>query len=178
MRKNIIVGMTVALVLVIGSVNGSWAEPEDGHMMMEGHHHMGMGGEPMGIFNKLDLTKQQMDQADKILEEHRNDVKALHQKIGEARKALREAIIADTFNEQKIRAASKILASNMEEMAVLRGKIVSEIRTILTPEQIEQLKKMRAEHQEKKEKMKFMEKFRGMMLNESSGDQFPNLIPG
>jgi Spy/CpxP family protein refolding chaperone len=159
MKKFIVMGMMMALVLSLIFVNGSWAAPEHGHMMMEGRH-MGMGCGPMWLLNKLDLTKQQMDQEDKILDQHKNDFKALHKKIDEAKKSLHEAVTEDKFDEQKIRAASKALATNMEEMAVVRGKMASEMRAILTPEQLEQLKQMRIEHQEK---MKFKEKFMEMM---------------
>lgn len=166
MKKVMMAGVIMALVVALIGVSRSWAEPGGGHMMMEGRH-MGMGCEPMGLLNKLELTKPQMDQAGKILDQHKNDFKALHKKIDETRKSLHEAVTADKFDEQKIRAASKTLAANMEEMAVLRGKMTAEIRAILTPEQVEQLKQMRIEHQEK---MKFRNKCREMMLNEGAGD--------
>jgi len=160
MRKSIVAGM--ALMMVLMCVPLAWAEPECGHMMMRGRH-MDMNGGPMWAFNKLDLTKQQMDKMDKIFDQHKNDFKTLHKKIKEDRKALREAVTADTYNEQNIRTASKALASNMEEMAVLRGKTASEIRTILTPKQVEQLNQMRNRHQEQ---MKFQRKFKDMMMDD------------
>jgi len=53
------------------------------------------------------------------------------------------------FDEQKIREASRSLAAGKEEMDVLRGRIFSEIRTVLTPEQAAQLKEMTKMHQER-----------------------------
>lgn len=157
MRRKMIV--TMVLVLIMGLTGSAWAKSGNhGKSMNDRFCQMGAG--PMCGLNRLDLTAQQWDKAAAILDKHKEEIRTLHQKMWEARKALHEAVLADTFNEQQIRAASKTLAANMEEAAVLRGKVFSEIRAILTPKQIEQMKKMRALHQAK---MKTMREYNELM---------------
>jgi Spy/CpxP family protein refolding chaperone len=162
MKKIVMSSIAVALILMMAGANPAWAKQPNCPKMMKGHC-MEMGYGPMGWIDKLDLTKPQMDQVDKILDQHKDEFEALHRKIDESRESLHAAVTADAFDEQKIRAASKTLAADMEEMAVLRGKTASQIRGVLTPEQIEKVNQLRAEH---KEKMQLGKKCREMMMHD------------
>ena len=66
-----------------------------------------------------------------------------------AHEALRDAIMADPMIETDVRQASQDLASVVEEMNVLRAQVTSEIRPLLTSEQIEQVKSKRSERKAK-----------------------------
>lgn len=136
--------MSILLILVLALSNLSWAGHGD-----RGGHHKGKGGGPMKFLEKLDLTDDQQSKVDAIMQAHQAEKNQLREDIKTAKKALREAMHADTFDEAAIRSASKTVSTNMEEMAVFRGKIFTEIRSILTPEQIEKMSEMRMHHQKK-----------------------------
>ncbi len=56
-----------------------------------------------------------------------------------------EAVTADEFNEGTVREAARQAAERGEQLAILRGKIFGEIRKLLTPEQHEALRKIKAD---------------------------------
>ncbi len=149
MKNRLMACVVVALIMGFGVP--AWA----GHgyqgecPMMDGPHH-GKGFGPMGMLKGLNLTSEQQTQVDGIMDQHKDQIQAMDEKINASRKALHEAIHNDVFDEQKIREASKSLAANKEEMDVLRARMLSEIRTVLTPEQAAQLKEMKNRHQEQR----------------------------
>ena len=159
MKKRLIMQTVLVIALIMGIGTLSFAQKENCPMMKDGKcqmskdgHHMGkgmgMGGGMM--FQQLNLSDQQQEQVNAVMDTHQTEMKALDEKIDAARKSVHEAVHGDTFNEQAIRDAHKTLSTEMENMAVLRGKIFSEIRPVLTPEQVTQLKEMRDRHAERK----------------------------
>ena len=158
MKKKFIVSLIGVLILaLVGVFSGvAWAGHHGGDKSMGGHH-KGKGDGPMNFLKKLDLTQEQQDQVDAIMDQHQSEKQVLHENMKNAKKTIREAMHADTFNEEAIRTASKTLSANMEEMAVFRGKVFAEIRSILTPEQIGQLSEMRAKHHKRIKCMEMME---------------------
>ncbi|MDO9263546.1 MAG: Spy/CpxP family protein refolding chaperone [Desulfosalsimonadaceae bacterium] len=152
MKKKLIMRTVLVLALIMGIGNLSWAQQgkcpmaKDGKCQMAKEcHYMGMGGGMM-MFKELNLSDRQQEQVKAVMDRHQNEMQGLDAKIDAARKSVHEAVHADVFNEQRIRDAHKTLAAEKENMAVLRGKIFSEIRPILTPEQVTQLKEMRNRH--------------------------------
>lgn len=157
MQRKMIV--TLILVLAVGFAGTAWAKSgKDGRSMQKRYCPKGAG--LMCGLGRLDLTAQQWDKTAAILNKHKDEIRALHKKMWNDRKALHEAILSDTYNEKNIRAAAGTLAADMEEAAVLRGKVFSQIRSILTPEQIEQMKNMRSQSQAR---MKAMREYRELM---------------
>ena len=158
MKKKFVVSLIWVLILAVGGVFGgvSWAGHHGGDKS-KGGHHKGKGDGPMHFLKKLDLSQEQQDQVKAIMDRHQSEKQLLHENIKNTGKALREAVHADTFNEQAIRTASKTLSANKEEMAVFRGKIFAEIRPLLTPEQIEKLSEMRIRHHKRMKCMEMME---------------------
>jgi Spy/CpxP family protein refolding chaperone len=109
-------------------------------------------GGPMGIpFKGIHLTEAQKTQVASVLMKYREEQKTLVDKMIAARENVFEAVHASEFNEAAVRQASRELASAGEEFAVLKARISSEIRPILTAEQIQQIEDQKAE---KKERMK------------------------
>jgi Spy/CpxP family protein refolding chaperone len=92
----------------------------------------------------LDLTETQKTEIRAILDNHRNDpaVQTLRDNLQEARRALRDAVRSETFDESAVRNAHQTAANHAEEMAVHRAKVFGEISAVLTPEQREQLKSL------------------------------------
>ena len=109
----------------------------------------GPGGGPFGMFGPglrgLDLTDAQREQVKAIMESHRDEQKAAGDKMMAARKALHEAIAAETFNEAAIRAAAGEVGAAEADAAVLQAKIHGEVFAILTPEQVKKAKELRSE---------------------------------
>lgn len=153
MKKRLITTAILALALVFGFGGASWGQQGKGQTTKDDFGmSMGMGGgmgHGMRMFKGLNLSAQQQKQVKTVIDKHQTEMQALDEKIDAARKSVHEAMHADTFNEQAIRNAHKTLAAEMENMSVLRGKIFSEIRPILTPEQVTQLKTMPRRHMEK-----------------------------
>jgi Spy/CpxP family protein refolding chaperone len=111
------------------------------------------------MLNGLNLTPEQQSKIDAIMEQHREKLGLMHEKTEADRNALRDAIHKEVFDEQMIRKASRTLSADKEEMDVLRGRMFSEILTVLTPHQTEQLneiRKMRREQRECREKCRHM----------------------
>jgi Spy/CpxP family protein refolding chaperone len=121
---------------------------------MMGHGMMGPGGPgmrggpggPAGFpLRELGLTEAQHEQVKAIMESHRDEQKAVGDKMQAARKALHAAITADAFNEAAIRAAAVEIGAAEGDAAVLQAKIHGEVIAILTPEQLKKAKELRAE---------------------------------
>jgi Spy/CpxP family protein refolding chaperone len=146
MKRKMVVSLVAALMMCVGVP--AWAgQGQGGDCDMMGGPHHGKGFGPMRMLKEVNLTSEQQAKVDSIMDQHKEEIRAMDEKIDAARQTLHEAIHNDVFEEQKIREASKSLAANKEEMDVLRGKVFAEIRTVLTPEQAAQLKEMKKMHQ-------------------------------
>jgi Spy/CpxP family protein refolding chaperone len=111
----------------------------------------GMRGGPGGPFGmaglplrELELTDAQHEQVRTIMESHRADQKVVGDKMMAARKALHEAIAAETFSEDTIRAAAGAVGAVEADAAVLQARIHAEVFAILTPEQVKKAKEWRS----------------------------------
>ena len=93
----------------------------------------------------LQLSDAQKTQAAAIMQAHRDAIQSTLKKSGEARRALFDAIHAEPFDEQAVRAASRRAAALDEELNVLRGRLTSELRAILTPPQRAAMDRMKSD---------------------------------
>jgi protein CpxP len=112
----------------------------------------GMRGGPGGPFGmaglplrELELTDTQREQVKAVMESHRDEQKAIGDRMQPARKALHDAIAADTLDETAIRAAAAQVGAIEADAAVLQAKIRAEIVALLTPEQVKKAKELRTE---------------------------------
>jgi protein CpxP len=112
----------------------------------------GMRGGPGGPFGMaglplraLDLTDAQRQQVRTIMESHRDEQKAIGDRMQSARKALHEAIAAEVFDEGAIRAKAAEIGAVEADAAVLQAKIHAEVFAILTPEQVTKAKELRTQ---------------------------------
>ncbi len=103
------------------------------------------GGIARRVVERLDLTPQQVEQIRTILGSHKTELAAELARIKEARTRQFESIHADAFDEAAIRAAGRAVGQAETELAVTRGRIVSEIRQVLTPEQQAEAQEMLAD---------------------------------
>ena len=91
------------------------------------------------------LNEQQRAELREIFRANRERHQELERKIREARRDLDEAIFAEKFNEKTIRKKADAIAALEAERITLRAKAFGKLRPSLTPEQIERIKRRRAE---------------------------------
>jgi len=91
---------------------------------------------------QLGLTDQQRVQVKAIWRSYQPTLGPLVKEVVTERRALRDAIRAQTIDETAIRAEAAKVASLEADLAVQRAHVAHDIRAVLTPEQIQKLKDM------------------------------------
>lgn len=94
---------------------------------------------------ELNLSDSQKSQVLSIYGKYENDIKSAMNSLMEARKNLHTALQAPEFNEDGIRNAYDQVAQFGEELLVMGAKMMAELKTVLTPEQLQLLKKIKAQ---------------------------------
>ena len=119
-----------------------------GMMGLGGPGFRGGPGGPFGMggfaLRGLDLTDAQREQVKAIMESHRDEQKAIGDRMQAARKALHQATAADAFDEGVIRAKAVEVGAVEADAAVLQARIKGEIFAILTPEQVKKAQELRS----------------------------------
>jgi len=136
MKKASILIVTMIVTLMISS--GSYAVAGK-----FGNRHHGDAGYVFGGLGRLmhlDLTDLQKKQVYDIINKYRDDQKEARKNIMEARQQMESLAFSESFNENDFREAYQQRASIMEDLAVIKAKTFSEIKNVLTPEQIASLK--------------------------------------
>jgi periplasmic protein CpxP/Spy len=112
-----------------GGPGGPW-----GH---GGFGRRGPGG-PMGdlgLLRGLDLTEDQRAQVRQIMQGHRDEFRAVSERLQAAHRAQQDAVTATPFDENAVRARAADVAAIQADAAVLRAKVHSDVFAVLTPEQ-------------------------------------------
>ena len=109
-----------------------------------GAHRMGMGREGGGLRDLADLTNQQESKIRGIRSTYADQMKGLRAKLRDARENVR--VLLDSGDHE---GAFEARSGIHKEMFVLKGKMMSEIRTILTDEQRKTLEERRAQRRER-----------------------------
>jgi len=91
---------------------------------------------------QLGATDEQKAQVKAILRKYQPTAGPLIQEVVTERRALRDAIRAETIDETAIRAQAAKVASLEADLAVQRAHVAHDIRAVLTPEQLQKLKDM------------------------------------
>ena len=94
----------------------------------------GFGG-PLGMLRQLDLTDDQRAQVRQVMDSHRDELRAVGERVMAAHRAQRDVVTSAQFDEQAVRAKAAELATAEADAAVLRAKVHSEVFAVLTPEQ-------------------------------------------
>jgi Spy/CpxP family protein refolding chaperone len=106
-----------------------------------------MGSRILGLKTliQLNLSDSQRSRILSIIEKYENDVKSAKNNLREARHKIRTALQAGEFDENAIRNACRQAAPIKEELLVMGAKMMSEMKTVLTPEQLQLLEERKAE---------------------------------
>ncbi|NOT25675.1 MAG: periplasmic heavy metal sensor [Acidobacteria bacterium] len=102
------------------------------------------GGLPL---RELSLTDTQRTQVQQLVQKHREGTRALMESAMKARQAQQQAIEAVPTNESAIRSAAAAVADVEADLAVQQAQLQNEIFNLLTPEQQQQLQKVRADRE-------------------------------
>ena len=104
----------------------------------------GPGGPMMalGPIMRLNLSDAQREQVKGIVDSHRDEHRAVAERVRAAHDALEAAVTADQFDEGTVRARSAEAASVDADIAVAQARLRTEVLQILTADQRAQLKKL------------------------------------
>ena len=133
----------MVLTIVIGLALTSTANAQFGHGRMMGG--MGPGFPGLRMVMDLDLSDAQRDEIRTTVKKYRAEGKEIREDLASARENMAAVMFADQLDEDSVRNQFNLLAPQMEELAVLGARIISEVKTVLTPDQIALMKEMRAE---------------------------------
>lgn len=150
----IVTGATLGLALLAGSGAAIVSAREQGPAGPMGMGRRGPGGPggPGGIvpgLRALNLTETQREQVKAVMDGHKAEFDAQFQKAAAARKALHDAVTAETFDEGGVRQKSADVAIVEADGAVLRAKVHSEVWALLTPEQRQKARDLRAQAEQR-----------------------------
>ena len=134
--------LTIAAIglLLVGAALPALAQPPGkggrGPGFMDGHRleHLAL---------RLELSDGQREELKAAFSERFEAGAERRQAMFEARRALRQAIHAESFDEAAIREAAAAVAALEADRAVERAKGAQKLREILTPEQLAELEQMR-----------------------------------
>jgi Spy/CpxP family protein refolding chaperone len=138
-HKMFVVG--IVLAMVFSSAATAWAR--DFPVAHRGHG-FGPGLAGLKIFLELKPSESQQVEMMNIFTKYRNEEKSLRESMVEARKNISTALDAEKFNEEQAREAFRKSSAVREELFVLRARMMSELKAVLTAEQAELLKDRKA----------------------------------
>jgi Spy/CpxP family protein refolding chaperone len=141
MKSRNAVTMILALFMVFALSYSAQARPF-GPGFSNGRH----GGplDRLQTMLALKLTDVQQERMSSIIASYQDQRKNLWTQMREARQNIREVLNATSFDETKARDAYRSASVIREEMFISRAKMMAELKSVLTPDQISQLKERRA----------------------------------
>lgn len=100
-----------------------------------------------GLLRSLNLTPEQVEQLRALREQHQAEARPLMRRLGQARRALDEAIFADALDENLIRERAR--EASEAQAALLRLNTLAEVRVrrVLTAEQLQRFRDLRRQAQ-------------------------------
>lgn len=143
-----IVAVAAGLVLAVvwSAEAGRHGRGKRGGFGPQGMH---MKSEMRGLRHLVDLTEEQKAQIRTIREGYKERMGDLRDDIRASRESIRDLMDSGEFDEEAVLEAFRAGSGAREEAFVLGAKMRSEIKGVLTPEQVELLEKKRAKVRER-----------------------------
>jgi len=132
---------------------GQWAPHHSG-----GRFGPGLGQGPgqqmpmLGILQRLDLTEEQKEQVKTIFKNNREQTQAAQKAVRDAMQAVRKAVM-DEAGEDTIRDAAARAGIAIGDQAVLRAQVATDVKSVLTEEQLQKLETIKEKMKELHEDM-------------------------
>jgi Spy/CpxP family protein refolding chaperone len=146
----VIIGVVVAGLLVTGTVTVALAQADDADGCGMAHRPIarllkGHFGRIKQLRQDLNVTAEQRSEIKGIVSEHKQELREAAGEVIAAKRALREATLAENPDEATIRAAADQLGDAIGDAAVIGSKVAGDAREVLTSEQIAMLEQARAD---------------------------------
>jgi Spy/CpxP family protein refolding chaperone len=109
---------------------------------------MGPGFHGLKTMIKLNLSETQQSQMLSIIEKYENEREILNQSLREAKRDLARVLQAEQPDGDQIRSALRRAAPIREDLLVMRVKMMAELKTVLTPKQLQLLEERKAHRTE------------------------------
>ena len=151
------IGLGVALATGAGLATVAAREQGPGGPGMGRRGPGGSGGHdgPIALpLRDLALTDTQREQVRTTIAAHKAEFDAVRGRMHTARTALQDAVTADAFDEAGVRQKSVDMAAVEADAAVLRAKVHSEVWALLTPEQQQKARELKAQRAERRAQMR------------------------
>jgi Spy/CpxP family protein refolding chaperone len=98
---------------------------------------------------QLNLSDSQKSLILSIIEKYENDIQSAKKNLRVVRHNIRTILTAGELSENDLRNACRQAAPIKEELLVMRAKMMAEMKTVLTPEQLQLLEERKAERIER-----------------------------
>lgn len=148
-KRLIVTGLVAAslLTMVAGATRSAGRVPAQGSILGAG---LGLTDEPnrpianfvrqsvrklVALRTELGVTEEQRAEIKAVVQAHREELVPAIKAAITRRQALREAVLADSPDEQSIRTAADELGKAVGDAAVIASRIAGEVKPILTQEQ-------------------------------------------
>ncbi|MBC2716189.1 MAG: hypothetical protein HF978_12850 [Desulfobacteraceae bacterium] len=126
-------------------------------------HLKGIGGITLKKLMHMDLSDGQKKDVANILAAYRDDSRKMADQLMEAKKAFFETISSKkAYDESAVRQSFKQMSAIMENLVVLKTKIMSELKPVLSKDQLKNLMAHHPKKSDKMDKMKQMKKQRNV----------------
>jgi protein CpxP len=153
MKQRGFIAAALAAVLLAGAAITVMAQPQGGPQGPRAGMGRGGPGGPRDFgfpgLRQLDLSEAQREQVKNIHQSHRQEAEQIGERMRTAQRELNDATEGLVVDEANIRAKSTALAAVIADGSIHRAKVNGEIFNVLTSEQQEKLKTLRAEAQER-----------------------------
>jgi Spy/CpxP family protein refolding chaperone len=133
----------LAATMVLAVAGTLLAKPFFGHGPSV--HGMGAGVDGLKALLELKLSQDQQAQLLSLLGHFEDQRDALRSSLRETRRDVAGVLRATPFNEETARKAFQNASAVRVELWILRAKLMSEIKSILTPEQLQLLQERKAQ---------------------------------
>jgi Spy/CpxP family protein refolding chaperone len=137
---------TLILILGLTLITGTaaWSKSYRDGFMEPGGPGKHRQHSPEKMLLMLDLGDEQKSQVARIVARYRKLERDLKEDNRGMHREMAAIMFAETFDEAKARETFRKNSAVREELMVLKGKMLAEMRALLNEEQIEALKAMRA----------------------------------
>ena len=140
MKINKVSAVMVAVVLVLAAAFFVEAG-QFGPRMLKGGPGLGLGG--LRAFLDLNLSDSQQEIITNITNKYQGLRQSLRDRLIETKQNLDSVVKADPFDEAAVRTAFGEASVVRADMFVLRAQMMTEMKAVLTPEQLELLQERR-----------------------------------
>jgi Spy/CpxP family protein refolding chaperone len=145
-KKRVVIAITVVFVISVAAAatafHGCGFEKFPFHGPMK-RLITGKIGRMLVLKSELNITDEQKEKIVEVVKARKGELIPGVKTVMVKKRALREAVLADSPNEKAIRTAAADLGKSIGDVAVLASKVVGEARPILTEKQIKRLERFR-----------------------------------